>query len=174
MSTPSLSRREVLAVTAVTVSLPMVQSALGTLRQAAAAGPAAPGGAPGGGRGAPAPAEKAGWFATTKLPADLKDGEFASVEGHPGILLTRSGKTVVALTSKCTHKGCTLSPTAGQKIITCKCHKAQFNLDGTVAHAPAKDPLAHFAIRVNDKGLIEIDPGQKLDADAKDASLTIG
>jgi hypothetical protein len=42
-----------------------------------------------------------------------------------------------------------------------------------VAQAPATQPLAHFAVRINDKGLIEIDPGQTLAKDDKGASLTI-
>ena len=44
---------------------------------------------------------------------------------------------------------------------------------GSVAHAPSKEPLSHFAIRVNDKGFIEIDPSQKLAKDDKGATITL-
>jgi Rieske Fe-S protein len=142
----------------------MLQGALGSMQQASAAAP----------RGAnTAPAEKPGWFDTKLVAADLKDNEFAAVAEHPGVLVTRAGKVVSAFTSKCTHKGCTLKPKEGEKIITCGCHQGQFNLDGTVKKGPPKEPLAHFAIRLADKGNIEVDPGQKVAKDDKNFSVTI-
>lgn len=170
------SRREVLTVAAVAVTLPVLESALGTLRAARAQ--AATATAPAttrAGRGMAvrvAPNEPAGWITTTLKPADLKDGEFTDVAGHV-IALSRTGKDISALTTKCTHQGCKILPKAGAKILTCPCHQAQFNLDGTVAKAPARNPLQHYAVRVNDKGLIEVDPGQKVAKDAKEASITI-
>jgi Rieske Fe-S protein len=158
------SRREVLAIAAVTVSLPLLDSALGTLRSAQAA--AARGAA------ASAPAEVPGFFATTFKPADLKDNEFTAIPNH-AIVLSRTGKTVAAISNKCTHKGCTINPKAGKNVLACSCHGAQFNLDGSVAKAPATTPLLRYALRVNAKGLIEIDPGQKLAPDDKAATLTI-
>ena len=161
----SLSRREVLAVAAVTVSIPLLDSALGTTRSACAA--AATTTAP-----ATNAAEKPGWFATTLKPADLKDNEFTAVAGH-AIVVSRSDKTVAALSNKCTHKGCAINPKAGAKTLVCPCHKGEFNLDGTVAKAPPTAVLTHYAIRVSDKGVIEIDPGQSLKKDDKDATITI-
>ena len=153
----SPSRREVLAIAAVTVSLPLLESAMGTQPFV---------------RAASEPAEVAGFFATTVKPANLKDNEFTAVPGH-AILLSRKAKIVAAMSNKCTHNGCTLNPSAGKNILTCTCHKSEFNLDGSVAKAPAKKPLDRYAVRVNDKGFIEIDPGQKLPADDKNAALTI-
>jgi len=122
----SPSRRQVIAAAAATITLPMLGSALGALRSAQAAAPAS---AP-----TSAPAEKPGWITTTFKPADLKDNEFTAVPGH-AIILSRSDKTVAALTAKCTHKGGPLTPKAGAKIITCPWHQGQFNLDGTVTNA---------------------------------------
>ena len=161
----SPSRREVLAIAAVTVSLPLIDSAFGTLPSAFGAGR-------GGNSTASAPAEVPGFFATTFKPADLKDNEFTAVPGH-AIVLSRKGKTVAAISNTCTHKGCTMNPATGKNLLVCKCHNSQFNPDGTVAKAPATAPLPHYALRVNDKGLLEIDPGQKLAAGDKDAAVTI-
>jgi cytochrome b6-f complex iron-sulfur subunit len=152
----SPSRREVLVIAAATVTLPMLDSALGTVRSVEAA----------------AATEKSGWLTTTIKPADLKDKEFAAVADHP-IILSRSDKVVAALTNVCTHKGCAIPPTAGANILTCPCHKAAFNLDGSVSKAPATAPLTHHAIRVNDKGFLEIDPSQKLAKDDKGATYKI-
>jgi cytochrome b6-f complex iron-sulfur subunit len=163
MNTPS--RREVLAVAALTASVPLLETALNTLPTALGADR---------GRGpASAPAEVPGFFATTFKPADLKENEFTAIPNH-SIVLTRKGKTVAALTNICTHQGCAMEPKAGKDTLTCPCHNAAFNLDGTVAKAPARKALDHYALRVNDKGLIEIDPGQKLAADDKNASLNVG
>jgi cytochrome b6-f complex iron-sulfur subunit len=163
MSSPS--RREVLAIAAATVSMPLLDSALGTLPSALAA-------ANGGNGAASAPAEGPGFFATTFKPAALKDNEFTAIPGH-AIVLSRKDKTVAAISNKCTHMGCTINPKAGKDILACSCHGAQFHLDGSVAKAPATVALTHYALRVNDKGLIEIDPGQKLAADNKNAAVTI-
>ena len=160
LTTASPSRRQVLAVAAVTVALPALSTALGGLRSARAQAATS------------APAEVPGWFTTKIKPADLKDNEFTAVEGH-AIVLSRSDKTVAALTNKCTHKGCTIPAKAGAKLLVCPCHSANFNLDGTVAKAPATLPLAHYAIRTNADGFIEIDPGQKPAKDDKASTLTI-
>jgi Rieske Fe-S protein len=158
-------RHEVLAVAAVTASVPLLESALGALPAAHAAGRSGNG-------TASAPAEVPGFFATTFKTNDLKDKEFTPIPNH-AIVLSRKDKTVAAISNKCTHRGCTISPKAGKDTLSCACHNAQFNLDGSVAKAPANKPLDRYAIRVNDKGLIEVDPGQKLAADDKNASLTI-
>jgi Rieske Fe-S protein len=174
MSTPS--RREVLTAAAVTATLPLISNVLGGASCACAAAPAATSTAPAtatrGRANRVAPDEPAGWFATKIKPADVKDGEFTDVPGHV-IVLVRTGKDISALTTKCTHQGCKIPPTAGAKILTCPCHGAQFNLDGTVAKAPARTPLVAYAIRVSDAGVIEIDPGQKPAKDAKEFKITV-
>jgi Rieske Fe-S protein len=151
-----------LAAAAATAALPMLSAAAGAARSARGAGRSS----------AAATAEKPGWITTTLKAADLKDNEFTAVAGH-AIVVARAGKTVAALTTKCTHSGCSMTPKASAKTLTCTCHKSEFNLDGTVAHAPATQPLSHYAIRMNDKGLIEIDPGQQLTKDNKSATITV-
>jgi len=164
MENPRLnpSRRSVITAAAATVSLPLVESALGRLRAAQAAAPAP---APQARGGAP---EKPGYFDTQLTPANVKDKEFTVVKNHK-VLLVREGDNITAITSVCTHRGCTITPTAGEPVMTCGCHKAQFNLNGSVAHGPATVPLNHYAVKLNDKGNIEVDPGQTVARDAKEA-----
>lgn len=161
ISPPSPSRRTILSAAAVTVSLPLVEAALGHVRsaQAAATTPARGG-----------PAEKPGFFDTTLKPADVKDKEFTVVKGHK-VLLVRQGDNITAITNVCTHRGCTVTPTAGLDVMTCGCHKAQYNLDGGVVKGPATVPLNHYAVKLNGTGTIEVDPGQILAKDAKEAVL---
>ena len=164
------TRRDILAVAAATVTLPMIDSALGTLKSASAAAPAAAPAA----AAAPAvntPAEKAGWFTTTLKPADVKAGEFTAVPDHK-VILVNSDKKIAAYTNICTHRQCAMAPTAAAKTIECSCHKSAFNTDGTVAKGPATKPLDRYSIRVNDKGLIEIDATVPK-ADAKEFAISV-
>ena len=168
------TRREVLAAAVATVTLPMLDSALGGCSRAQSVTATAPatGSAPARGANTPAPDEKAGWFASTIKPADVKDGEFTLVEGH-GVVLARTGKEITALSNKCTHRGCAMPPKAGANVLTCPCHGSQFKMDGSVAKTPATTAVPHFAIRLSAAGVIEIDPGQKPKAEDKEFKITI-
>lgn len=54
--------------------------------------------------------------------------------------------TVLALSSKCTHAGCTVAWEDG--VLACPCHGSKFNPDGTVANGPANAPLPAYAARI--------------------------
>ena len=65
------------------------------------------------------------------------------------IIVTRISETVyTALSSRCTHLGCELS-LPEKNIITCKCHKSQFDLNGKVLHKPAKKSLKAFSAKLD-------------------------
>ena len=160
METPS--RRTILATAAATVTLPALQAALGRMKSAQAATPTAP-----------ASATAAGWVSTTLKAADIKEDTWVQVPGQK-VLISRSGKTVVALTSAYAHKGQPVKPKTGDaKIIYCPTHGSEFKLDGSVNKGPATKPLDIYAIRLDDKGVIEVDSSQKPAKDAKEASLTV-
>jgi cytochrome b6-f complex iron-sulfur subunit len=65
------------------------------------------------------------------------------------IIVSRLSETeVAAFSSKCTHFGCEVSlPING--VITCPCHKAQFDASGKVLHGPAKKDLKAFDVALN-------------------------
>ena len=72
------------------------------------------------------------------------DGEsglyFVSIDGENG-----------AVSSKCTHAGCTVEWNgADPKIpLRCPCHNSNFALDGQVLGGPAKAPLARYSATKN-------------------------
>jgi Rieske Fe-S protein len=168
-SMESPSRRSVLAAVAATVTLPVIQAAIGRMRSLQAAAPAAAATA----AATATSTAPAGWFSTTLKAADLKDNEVVVVPGHK-VLLTRSGKTVLAMTSVCTHKQGALKPKANDpKVAWCPLHMSEFSLTGSVTKGPAKLPLQVYAIRLDDKGVVEVDPTQKPAKTDKDASLTL-
>jgi Rieske Fe-S protein len=123
-----------------------------------------------------APASAPGWTKTIKA-TELKDGSAHPVVGTP-VLLTRTGKTVIALSSKCTHKGCSVKPKPGVTGMVCPCHMAKFDLSGKNTAGPRNseatlDPLGRYALRLDSDGIIEVDTSAKVAQDAPSGTLTL-
>lgn len=80
-----------------------------------------------------------------------------SLDRANGIILVPQAKVVVvrvsagdfrALTSVCTHQGCTVDSFNGDNI-GCPCHGSQFGVDGSVFRGPAAAPLKTYATSLN-------------------------
>jgi len=56
--------------------------------------------------------------------------------------------------STCTHAGCSVNEVA-DGTINCPCHGSKFNLDGSVAHGPATEPLASKAVVVQGDSIMQ-------------------
>ena len=73
-------------------------------------------------------------------------------------VLVNSGGEIAALSAVCTHLGCLLHLNAAARRLDCPCHRAGFNLDGSVAFKEMQDalpPLPRLASRVRD-GKVEV------------------
>jgi len=114
----------------------------------------------------------AAWTSTSLKPADVADKSAKLMDGKP-ILISRDGKNIYALSNKCTHKGCALKPKAGETVMTCQCHRAEFDWEGAVVKAPAKQPLPRYALRLNKDGVIEVDTSATVAHDAASAVLAV-
>jgi Rieske Fe-S protein len=65
-----------------------------------------------------------------------------------GVVLTRSGNTVKAFSSTCTHLGCTVNKVSSGKIF-CPCHGSVFDAaTGAVVQGPASSPLPAVPVTV--------------------------
>src|SRR5262245_36259675 len=64
------------------------------------------------------------------------------VSTFPEIVVTRLPNNVFyAVTSKCTHQGCTVEPyDSFNNAINCPCHGSQYSASGTVIRGPATAP----------------------------------
>jgi cytochrome b6-f complex iron-sulfur subunit len=63
------------------------------------------------------------------------------------IMVVRVSDTqVIALSAICTHAGCTMDYTAGQKVLDCPCHGSQFATDGSVLRGPATRPVRVYSV----------------------------
>ena len=71
----------------------------------------------------------------------------------------RDNGGLFALTSICTHAGCTNSFRAGSNDFRCPCHGATFSFIGDATRAPAFSPLDHYALCIDNDGSVAFDTG---------------
>jgi Rieske Fe-S protein len=96
----------------------------------------------------------------TPKPVALKivrsDGA-AEVIDRRIVYLVRSGDSVRALDSTCTHLGCRTRFNPDSKRIECPCHGGMYDVSGRVIGGPPPSPLQNLPTRVeNDRVLVEI------------------
>jgi len=63
-------------------------------------------------------------------------------------------KTVFAVNSTCTHRGCTLAWKADQKAFVCPCHNAKYSPDGKVLKGPAAKPLPTYTAKIEGNSVL--------------------
>ena len=107
----------------------------------------------GGGGGTPAPAlappaPSPGLLTTTDTKAALlalPDGTTRDYRNQGNVFLIKDATGIYAMTTVCTHLGCTVGVPVGTQI-TCPCHGSQYTLGGGNTLGPATQPLVHFAV----------------------------
>jgi len=73
----------------------------------------------------------------------------------PLYLLALDGGEYAALSSICTHRGCTVD--LGGSGLSCPCHGSQYDREGRVTRGPAARALTRYAVRVaGDELVIEV------------------
>jgi cytochrome b6-f complex iron-sulfur subunit len=70
-------------------------------------------------------------------------------------------EVIYALSTTCTHLGCTPNWLEGEKKFKCPCHGSGFYITGVNFEGPAPRPLERYAIRRTDDGQIEVDKSRK-------------
>jgi cytochrome b6-f complex iron-sulfur subunit len=73
----------------------------------------------------------------------------------------RGREIVYALSTTCTHLGCTPNWLEGEKKFKCPCHGSGFKMSGVNFEGPAPRPLERYAIRKTEDGQIVVDKSRK-------------
>jgi cytochrome b6-f complex iron-sulfur subunit len=68
---------------------------------------------------------------------------------------------VYALSTVCTHLGCTPNWLDGEQKFKCPCHGSGFYPDGVNFEGPAPRPLERYGIRIAPDGMLEVDKSVK-------------
>ncbi|MBS0011602.1 MAG: Rieske (2Fe-2S) protein, partial [Bacteroidales bacterium] len=62
------------------------------------------------------------------------------------IIVINDGGTFIALSSVCTHSGCTISYSAANGNLPCGCHGSIFSTTGSVLQGPASSALKRYTV----------------------------
>jgi Rieske Fe-S protein len=94
------------------------------------------------------------------LPVTLRvareDGYNQVIERR-SIFLVRSGESVLAIDSTCTHLGCRVSWDPDEQLIKCPCHGGIYDREGAVQAGPPPHPLARLTTKVEgDQILVQV------------------
>lgn len=73
----------------------------------------------------------------------------------------RGRDIIYALSTTCTHLGCTPNWLEGEKKFKCPCHGSGFRMSGVNFEGPAPRPLERYAIRRTEDGQIVVDKSRK-------------
>jgi len=78
-----------------------------------------------------------------------------------GVWIIRSVEGIYALSTVCTHLGCTPTWMAGENKFKCPCHGSGFDKAGIAFEGPAPRPLERYSIGLADDGQILVDKSKK-------------
>lgn len=98
------------------------------------------------------PGTKPGSSGSTKIELDLGSAENVSLNSTGGsrtvqgvIVVNSGGGNFVALSSVCTHEGCTIEYNSVAENIQCPCHGSVFTSSGSVVTGPATISLKTYS-----------------------------
>lgn len=87
-------------------------------------------------------------------PERFPPGE-ATYLAEERVFILRDADGLSALSSVCTHLGCSVRRVASG--FECPCHGSRFAIDGKVAHGPAPKPLPWRRLSLSPRGLVVCD-----------------
>jgi cytochrome b6-f complex iron-sulfur subunit len=95
-----------------------------------------------------------------------------------GTWIVRIENKIFALSTTCTHLGCTPNWLENEQKFKCPCHGSGFYKDGTNFEGPAPRPLERWKIGMSDDGQILVDKSRKFQKELgqwsdPDASITL-
>ena len=97
---------------------------------------------------------------TTGLTIDLSSPSNSSLKSTGGFILTKgiyvictAPSTYIALSSICTHQGCTVNFNSSSNKFSCPCHGGMFDISGKVLVGPPTSPLPKYSVVLDGNSL---------------------
>jgi cytochrome b6-f complex iron-sulfur subunit len=94
-------------------------------------------------------------------PRNFEEGKVVESFKDRGMWIVRYEGKIYALSTTCTHLGCTPNWLEADKKFKCPCHGSGFYITGINFEGPAPRPLERWAIGVGDDGQIIVDKSKK-------------
>ena len=91
-------------------------------------------------------------------PKDYSPGEVSTTyKAKYAVWIVRNSQKIYALSTVCTHLGCTPNWLEAQKKFKCPCHGSGYYISGINFEGPAPRPLPRYKIALTDDGEILVD-----------------
>jgi cytochrome b6-f complex iron-sulfur subunit len=101
-------------------------------------------------------ADPSGNNGNNDLTINMDDGAYSHLKNIGGftvvsgiIVANSDGSNYVALSSICTHQGCTVGYSVQNNNFPCPCHGSVYNSNGSVAIGPATQALKQYTVTKN-------------------------
>ena len=95
------------------------------------------------------------------FPDAYEEGKVVERFKDQNIWIVRNNGQIYALSTTCTHLGCTPNWLEREEKFKCPCHGSGFKMTGINFEGPAPRPLERWAIALGDDGQIVVDKSRK-------------
>src|SRR6185436_8641990 len=95
------------------------------------------------------------------FPDQYEDGKVVDRFKDQNAWIVKYQGIIYALSTTCTHLGCTPNWLESEKKFKCPCHGSGFKITGVNFEGPAPRPLERYAIRRTEDGQIVVDKSRK-------------
>lgn len=93
--------------------------------------------------------------------AVFEDGKVNERYKDQGTWIVRYQGVIYALSTTCTHLGCTPNWLEAEQKFKCPCHGSGFKITGVNFEGPAPRPLERYALSIGDDGQLVVDKSKK-------------
>jgi cytochrome b6-f complex iron-sulfur subunit len=84
------------------------------------------------------------------VPHD-KPLEISDPAGRKVLLMRKQDGSLMAISTTCTHLGCTVYYREAKKIFECPCHQGVFDYEGNPVSGPPQTPLERYPVDIRDE-----------------------
>jgi len=95
------------------------------------------------------------------FPDQYEDGKVVERFKDQNIWVVRNAGALYALSTTCTHLGCTPNWLEREEKFKCPCHGSGFKMSGINFEGPAPRPLERWGVSLGDDGQIVVDKSRK-------------